>query len=61
MSQWLSSILAGLSFVTPLEVVQKASAVPAGTALTLPVAMAALMLFIAYREPWVARAERVTA
>jgi tellurite resistance protein TehA-like permease len=60
--QWLSSIvLAGLSFVVPLEVVQKAWAVPGWTALTFPVAVAAQMLFIAYREPRVARAERVTA
>jgi hypothetical protein len=60
--QWLSSIvLAGLSFVMPLEVVQKAWAVPGWTALTFPVAVAAQMLFIAYREPRVARAERVTA
>jgi len=60
--QWLSSmVLAGLSFVMPLEVVQKAWAVPAWTALTLPVAVAALMLFIAYQGPCVATAERVTA
>ena len=60
--QWLSSVvLAGLSFVMPLEVVQKAWAVPAWTALTLPVAVAALMLFIAYQGSRVATAERVTA
>jgi hypothetical protein len=45
----------------PLEVVQKAWAVPAWTALTLPVAVAALMLFIAYQGSCVATAERVTA
>ena len=60
--QWLSSIvLAGLSFVMPLEVLQKAWAVPGWTALTLPVAVAALMLFLTYRGPSVATGERVTA
>ena len=60
--QWLSSLtLAVLSFVMPLEIVQKAWAVPGWTALTLPVAVAALMLFIACRGPLVATAGRVTA
>lgn len=60
--QWLSSmVLAGLSFVMPVEVVQRAWAVPAWTALTLPVAVAALMLFVAYQGSCVATAERVTA
>jgi len=60
--QWVSSIvLAGLSLMMPLEVVQKAWAVPGWTALTLPVAVAALMLLVALRGSQVATAERVTA
>ncbi|MBI3477266.1 MAG: DUF2029 domain-containing protein [Acidobacteria bacterium] len=47
---WLSStVLAGLSFVLPTDVIQKAWAVPGWTALTLPVAVAALMLVVAHR------------
>lgn len=47
---WLSSsVLAGLSFVLPPELIQKAWAVPGWTALTLPVAVAALMLVVAHR------------
>jgi len=60
--QWLSSIvLASVSFVMPPEVVQKAWAVPGWTALTLPVAVAALMLIVAYRGSLVASAGRITA
>ena len=44
-----SSVLAGLSFVMRAEVVQKLWAVPAWTSLTLPVAVSALMLVVAYR------------
>jgi hypothetical protein len=42
---WLASaVLAGLSFLLPPEVVQRAWAVPGWTALSLPVGVAALML-----------------
>ena len=47
---WLSStVLAGLSFVLRPPVIQRAWAVPGWTTLTLPVAVTALMLVIAYR------------
>ena len=60
--QWLSSIvLAGLSFMMPLEVVQKAWAVPGWAALTLPVPVAALMLLVASGGSQIATAERATA
>ncbi|MBI3646412.1 MAG: DUF2029 domain-containing protein [Acidobacteriales bacterium] len=59
---WLSStVLAGLSFVLPPEVVQRAWAVPGWTVLTLPVAVAALMLIVAYRGSVAASAGRRTA
>jgi hypothetical protein len=60
--QWLSSVvLAGLSFVMPPDVVQRGWAIPGWTALTLPVAVAALMLIVAYRGTLVASGERITA
>ncbi len=60
--EWLSSIvLAGLSFVMPSEVAQKAWAVPGWTALTLPVAVAAIMLIVAYRGSLVGSAGRIPA
>ncbi len=47
---WLTCmVLVVLSFVLPPEFVQKGWAIPAWTALTLPVAVAALMLLVAYR------------
>jgi hypothetical protein len=59
---WLSStVLAGLSFVMPPEVVQRAWAVPGWTVLTLPVAVAALMLVVAYRGSFAASAGRRAA
>jgi len=52
---WLASaVLAGLSFVLPPAVVQKAWAVPGWTALALPVGVAALMLALAYRRAFAA-------
>jgi len=55
------TILAGLSFFMSREVVQKAWAVPGWTALTLPVAVAALMWLVAYRGTSAAPAKRVSA
>lgn len=56
---WLSStVLAVLSFLLPPEVVEKAWAVPGWTVLTLPVAIAALMLIVSYRRSFAASAER---
>jgi hypothetical protein len=55
------TILAGLSFVMSPEVIQKAWAVPGWTALTLPVAVAALMWVVAYRGTSAAPAKRVSA
>jgi hypothetical protein len=60
--QWLASVvLACLSFVMRPELVQKAWAVPGWTALTLPVAVTALMLVIAYRGSLVASTELIPA
>jgi hypothetical protein len=54
---WLASAaLAGLSFVLPPAVVQKAWAVPIWTALALPVGVAALMLALAYQRAFAAPA-----
>ncbi|MFI5110749.1 MAG: glycosyltransferase 87 family protein [Terriglobales bacterium] len=48
---WLASaVLAGLSFLLPPEVVQRAWAVPGWTALSLPVGVAALMLAHGYQR-----------
>jgi hypothetical protein len=52
---WLASaVLAGLSFVLPPAVVQKAWAVPGWTALAFPAGVAALMLALAYRRAFAA-------
>jgi hypothetical protein len=52
---WLASItLAGLSFVLPLELVERAWAVPGWTVLSLPVGVAALMLVGSYQKPFAA-------
>jgi hypothetical protein len=55
---WLASIvLAGLSFVLPLELVERAWAVPGWTVLSLPVGVAALMLVGSYQRPFAAAPE----
>lgn len=52
---WLASaVLAGLSFLLPPEVVQRAWAVPGWTALSLPVGVAALMLAHGYQRAFAA-------
>jgi len=52
---WLASaVLAGLSFLLPPEIVQRAWAVPGWTALSLPVGVAALMLAHGYQRAFAA-------
>ena len=52
---WLASaVLAGLSFLLPPEVVQRAWAVPGWTALSLPAGVAALMLAHGYQRAFAA-------
>jgi hypothetical protein len=59
---WLASIvLAGLSFVLPLELVERAWAVPGWTVLSLPVGVAALMLVGSYQKPFAALPEAGTS
>jgi len=54
---WLASVaLACLSFVVPLEVVERAWTVPGGTALLLPVAVVGLMLIHFYQRTFAAPA-----
>jgi Glycosyltransferase family 87 len=55
---WLAStVLAGLSFIFQPELVQRAWAVPGWTVLSLPVGVAALMLFGGYQEAFAAPPE----
>lgn len=55
---WLAStVLAALSFVLPLERVERAWAVPSWTVLSLPVGVAALMLVHSYQRPFAAHVE----
>jgi hypothetical protein len=59
---WLVSIvLAGLSFVLPLTLVERAWAVPGWTVFSLPVGVAALMLAGSYRRPFAAPPEPGTS
>ncbi|MFY9562478.1 MAG: glycosyltransferase family 87 protein [Terriglobales bacterium] len=59
---WLSSTaLAGLSFLLPAELIRQAWAIPGWTVLTLPVAVAALMLVVGYRGSFAASPGRVSA
>ncbi len=59
---WLACIvLAGLSFVLPLELVERAWAVPGWTVLSLPVGVAALMLIRSYQRPFAAAPEADTS
>ena len=54
---WFSStVLAGLSFVLPLETVERAWAIPAWTVPQIPVAVAALMLVHYYQKTFTASA-----
>jgi hypothetical protein len=56
---WLSGIvLAGLSFVLPGEIVERAWAVPLWTALQTPLAVSALMLLHYYQKTFAAPARR---
>jgi len=60
--QWLASIvLAGLSFVLPVQLVERAWAVPNWTVLLLPVGVAALMLAGNYHRPFAAPTEPGTS
>jgi hypothetical protein len=59
---WVSStVLAGLSFLVAPRAIQGMWAIPGWTALTLPVAIAALMLVVAYRGSWSAPEVRIQA
>lgn len=59
---WLATIvLAGLSFLLPLELVDRAWAVPGWTVLSLPVGVAALMLVASYQRPFAAHPEPGTS
>jgi hypothetical protein len=59
---WLASIvLAGLSFLLPLELVERTWAVPGWTVLSLPVGVAALMLLGSYQRPFAAPPEAGTS
>jgi Glycosyltransferase family 87 len=59
---WLASIvLAALSFVLPLELVERAWAVPGWTVLSLPVGVAALMLVGSYQRPFATAPEPGTS
>jgi hypothetical protein len=59
---WLASVvLAALSFVLPLELVERAWAVPGWTVLSLPVGVAALMLDASYQRSFAALPEPVTS
>jgi hypothetical protein len=59
---WLAClVLAGLSFVLPLELVERAWAVPGWTVLSLPVGVAALMLVGSYPRPFAAPPEPGTS
>jgi hypothetical protein len=59
---WFSStMLAGLSFLLPAQVIQRAWAVPGWTVLFVPVAMAALMLVYTHRKPFPPSAGQPTA
>jgi hypothetical protein len=52
---WLAAVvLAALSFVLPIELVERAWAVPGWTVLSLPVGVAALMLVASYQRPFAA-------
>jgi hypothetical protein len=55
---WLASIvLAGLSFLLPLELVERTWAVAGWTVLSLPVGVAALVLVGSYQRPFAASPE----
>ena len=59
---WLAAVvLAALSFVLPLELVERAWAVPGWTVLSLPVGVAALMLVGSYQRPFAAVARPGTS
>ena len=59
---WFSStILAGLSFLLPVHVIQRAWAVPGWTVLFVPVAVAALMLVYTHRKSFAPAAGQATA